>query len=1451
MIQNNSFLQLCDRLKIPVPDSLKNTEILEISFDPSTDKLKMVFKFNNNVSLAQFKFFKAFFTKKEGRENFDCTFIFPTSMYEMSSLEEYIVNLLQKTKYSLLKKYNLTNYLNQVNDCSYEVILPENDEKEDVIDKLNLLVEKLKNYGYKNLNIFCNFKNNEIVNVEEEQIIKQNEIIDQYLKNKENKPKINRPIESSNNNFFRRSKKMEYQFVPLNELKDAPDKTDIEVQGMIFDQEYKYIPKAEKNKHLYIFSITDLKNGAKLQLFSPNELTEEDQKILAKGNWISAKGRLVHRLHMGRTDINIYIDSYNQIASQAKESVDTATVKRVELHVSSKMNTMDGLLEPEEILKTAKKFNMPAVAIMDANGCQGYPAFYLASKKEGVKPIYGTAFSVINRNVNIVLGNFQNVKLRDTGYLSFDIETSSLFPRFGDLIEYGAVSISESLRINNPEQFFVKARKPISSFTTNLTGITNEMLNSSGINTKEALQKIYESLNNKIALAHNARFDYHFLKQKFYENQMEFPNVAVIDTLKVSRLLFPNDSKHRLKDLANKVGINYNDEEAHRGDYDADVLANVWLQLISLLEAQGIDDLAKLASYTSDALYKREFSYEASTIAKNNQGLREQFELVSLASTDQYYSQPKLYWDQLKEKSNILVGSGTLKSKLLDDYFYGSHELFLQTIDNYDYVEIPAPQVFDHWITYGDITQEELLNSLAEIISIAKAKNKIVVATADVKYQSEIDHKAYEIVVYAKGIGNSRHYLYNYEKARNNTLKVPKQHFLSTNEMLEQFSFLKDEQLIKEIVIDNTNKIANMCENIEVIKKGLFKPEFDNSPVKLKDLVYKTAHEKYGEILPEFIEKRIQSELDPIIEHGFSVIYWISHVLIKKSVENGFIVGSRGSVGSSIVAYLSGVSQVNPLPSHYLCPKCKKFILSDDKNITSGFDLDPINCPDCGTLMETDGQTIPFETFLGFNADKVPDIDLNFSGIVQGEIHKEVRNLFGVNKTFKAGTVQTVAAKTAFGYVKNYCEETKTELDDVYMNYLSNKIDGIKRTTSQHPGGIIIVPQDFDLFDITPINYPAGDIGADWKTTHFDYKAIHDNLLKLDILGHDNPTIIKLLEDTTGIKTDQIPKKDKKVISIFSSTKELGISPEDIGGETTGALGLPEFGTDFVRRMLSTSNPQSFADLVSLSGLSHGTNVWTDNAEDLVVKRGFTLSDVISYRDDILVKLMAQGVPRTEAFSIMENVRKGKGLKPEEEALLNKYNVPDWQIDSMKKIKYMFPKAHAVAYVLMAWWIAYYKVYHPLEFYATYFTAHADVFDLDHMIDFKAGTKVKNRLRELIILNNKNIISSTEKKLIPIMEIAQELYARGYNIANVSLEKSHASEWLVDHENKCLIPPFNAINSLGLAVATSITSAREDKTFLSIEDLRKRTQLNNTLEQKLKDMGVLNNLDKTNQMSLF
>ncbi|WP_029608488.1 PolC-type DNA polymerase III [Mycoplasma simbae] len=1443
------FKKFCESLNYSIPNSMQNSSLTLMEFESNNDKLLVNIDFADEISIDEFyTFYKAI--KSSNQYKVIAKFNFDFLQYKHTKLVEFIDFLIQKKqKFFKLRRINWANELKVVRDYEYEIYFVDDANYLEMQNLVSSLELDLIKYGFSKLKLTVKPKqNNNIFDEIEDASAKKTQDMFLQMLQQEKKSLQNNFAESGANTFRKKWSQKQYEQHEIEEILSLPEKTNVEFCGQVFDFD---ISETKNGKFIYSFALTNNVEAIKCKMIRSNKLDDDETKIISVGQFVKIKGSITIP-NMGKPEPTIFVDSFEKSITMYEIELDDLSQldKRVELHVSSKFSTMDGLINPGDIIDRAEKLGMSAVAISDLDAVQGYPHFYAKAKKSKVKAIYGASFSAFRKKPVLFLGSLPEGKISDTSYVSFDIETTGLSPRFHELIEYGSYSIPADNSQPQIVQFLIKPQSKLSPFTTKLTGISQRDVDTNGLNYKEALQKIYNDLNNKIALAHNAKFDYHFIKEQFRLHDLPFPNVTVIDTLVLSRLLFPERKKHSLGDLASNLGVSYNPNVAHRGDYDAAVLAQIWVELVHQMKLKNIETFSDLYNYEPDSKFKERFPYTISTLVKTQKGLKKQFNMVTECLTSNFNSRPRTFLEDIKPNDDLLFGSGTLCSKLIDDYFYSSWDEFINEVQRYDYIEIPAPQAFQHWIDSEFITREQLNYALKEIILTAKKYNKIPVATADVKYLDSVDKKAFEVLVYAKGIGAARHYLYNYDKAKEHSLSVPNLNFLNTTQMLNQFSFLGDTELTEEIVITNSNKIADMCDRVVAFKDGLYTPKFDNSPVKLKELVYANARKKYGEVLPELIEKRIEAELTPIIKYGFDVIYWISHKLVKKSLDDGYIVGSRGSVGSSLVATLCEISEVNPLDPYYLCNNCKKFELANVPGITSAYDLPDKVCTNCNIKMDKDGHSIAFETFLGFNADKVPDIDLNFSGEFQGKIHNETRRLFGDTHTLRAGTISTVAFKTGLGYVRNFFEETGKSSSEAFISYLAKKIEGVKRTTGQHAGGVIVIPKEYDVSDFTPINYPADDVESTWFTTHFDFKAIHDNVLKLDLLGHDNPTVIKMLEKYTGIKVSSVPKNDHDVVAVFSSTKPLHIKPEDIGGEPTGAIGLPEFGTSFVRQMLDQAQPRSFADLVSISGLSHGTNVWLGNNQDLIMKQGFKLPDVFSCRDDILEKLVKQGVPNKFSFDIMEKVRKGKGLTADEEKELKKYNVPDWQIDSMQKIAYMFPKAHAVAYVLMAYWFAWYKIHYPLAFYASYYAAHAKAVDIESMVDIKNGRRAHNKL---VTLQNtaKEELSTKDSDLMSTLEITRELYARGLYIANIDLSRSLAHEWLIDEENQCLIPPFKSLDGLGDSVAENIIAARNEKEFTSIQDLSLRGKVNKTLIEKLEKIGALSHLDETDQMRLF
>lgn len=1439
---NKKFDGFAKGYNLPYLESLEDVSFVNSSLNEETGIISTTILFQRTPKINDFLRFIHFF---ENMKIYKLSFETVNYYQEDPEFKKYIISFL-----SLFKKYA---FLVDVIDLEKNLQYHNNKEKwiihyynkaheQSLLDAVAFLNRNFEKFGFPKVKVDIFFDKVQETSMQEN---KQNiNEIFAKLRKEESNFHFTETAKKINKGYFRNRKVQNYTKVEIEELDDYDGMNDIPVEFNCLIYKNELIDRNDIKIHKYW--VTNKKDAT---LLTHITFSEDDEKLMPLNTWINVKGIFnpssQSKYQSKRT---VKVDSIIKIDNPESQKVDEAEIKRIEINAKSKMNAMDGLLDAEELVNIAKKLGHKALAILDSVSVQSFPKFASAAKKAGIKPIYGASFDVIDKSNKVFLSDFENKPINNTRYVVFDIETTNLSPRVGELIEFGA-SIVENNQIIDNIQFFVKSSKPLSKFTIELTKITDKMLQTEGLEIEQALEKIYEILNNQVVVAHNASFDINFIIQIFIDHKKEVPKMIVIDSLPISKLVSPESKKHRLGNFCNSMDIEYDSTIAHRANYDAEVLARALLRAFDHLINANVTDFEKLNRYipNPNEFYKKvsTFNSQISIIALNQKGIKELFKLVSLALTERHYNGPKLFWEDIPKSENLLIGSGGIKGELIDRLLYSSNINLSEKLQKFDYIEVPHPEAFLHKISTGHFEQKDIENLLKELIYKAKELNKKVIAIGDVRFENEAEKIFYKSLVFAKGIGGAAHFIFDYDHPE--IIKIPNLSYLTTDEMLNKFAFLNDEALVNEIVIENSNYIASkVSDDIQIIKDGLFTPKFDDSKIKLPELVYKNAKLKYGDDLPIIVKNRIEKELNPIIKYGFDVIYWISHILVKKSNDDGYIVGSRGSVGSSLVATLAGITEINPLEPHYICSECKYFEMVKNPPTSSGFDLDDKKCPNCDLWMQKDGHSIPFETFLGFNADKVPDIDLNFSGDYQPIIHAEVRRLFGEKNTFRAGTISTIKDKTAFGFVNTSNEKYHWNYSNTFADYISTKIVEVKRTTGQHPGGIIIIPKGMEVEDFTPINYPANDEGSDWKTTHFDYKAIHDNVLKLDLLGHVDPTAIKMLERLTGIDVKKdIPSKDPDVISLFSSTKALNIKPEDIGGEKTGAYGIPEFGTDFVRRMLVVANPKSFADLISISGLSHGTDVWTGNAETLISKKNMTLSEVISCRDDIMNFLISYNVDNLDSFNIMEKVRKGKGLTEEEEKLLKEHNVPEWSINSMKLIKYMFPRAHATAYVLMAWRIAWFKLYKPLEYYATFFTTRLNEFDIEVLADKK---KMLNKIAEI---ESKTEKSTVDKNLYTTLEIARELYARGFGIKNIDIEKSLESEWIIDYETKSLIAPFSSIKGLGDAVAKKIIQSRNEFSFKTKEDFKRRSGVNNTLYNEIVRLGILDDLNDHDQMTLF
>ena len=1111
--------------------------------------------------------------------------------------------------------------------------------------------------------------------------------------------------------------------------------------------------------------------------------------------------------------------------------MDNSEEKRVELHLHTKMSAMDAVSSAGDLVKRAAKWGHRAVAITDHGVAQAFPDAHKAVcglRKAGkdIKVIYGIEGYLIN---DTCPGTHLSDLDPNGSFVVFDIETTGLSPKECKITEIGAIKIEHG-EITDKFSQLINPGVLIPPNITDLTGITDEMV-ADKPHIDSVLPKFLEFCHGCAVVAHNAQFDCGFIRYNAAELNLEFHNKTV-DTLKISRELFPNERKHSLDAICKRLGVSL--ENHHRAVDDATATAEIFLKFVELAHENKDETNDVINIDTRPELLKNQ-KYHIILLAKNYVGLKNLYQLISKSNLKYFYKKPIMPKSVIEQfRNGIIIGSaceaGELYRAILDGK---SDDELLDIAAFYDYLEIQPLGNNSFMLRNGTVTSTTELEDInKKIISLGDKLNMMTVATCDVHFMDPKDAMYRRVLLGAQGFSDADEQAPLYLR--------------TTEEMLDEFAYLGDRA--KEVVITNTNKIADMCEVIQPVKDGSYPPSIENCEQDLVDMCHKKAHRIYGEVLPDIVQKRMDKELDCIVNYGYSVMYMIAHKLVKKSNEAGYLVGSRGSVGSSFAAFLSDITEVNALCPHYVCPNCKHSEWFEHGEYPTGIDMPDKNCPECGTKYKKDGLMIPFETFLGFKGDKVPDIDLNFSGEYQATAHKYVGELFGEGYVFKAGTIGTIADKTAIGFAKKYYEQKGIDAPEEELMRISRGMVDVKRTTGQHPGGIIVCPKTMDIHDFCPIQHPADKKDSDIITTHFDFHSIHDNLLKLDILGHDDPSTIRMLEDLTGLNASELPLGDPKVMTLFSGTEALGVTPEQIGSKV-GTFGVPEFGTSFVRGMLVDTKPTTFVELLIISGLSHGTDVWLNNAQDLVKAGTASLAEVIGLRDDIMVYLIQHGLEPGTAFKIMEFVRKGRAAKegmPEEfESAMRENNVPDWYIDSCKKIKYMFPKAHAAAYVMMALRIAYFKVYYPAEFYIAYFTVRADLFDAALMT--KGVEKVKSEMHRLILKGN--TMSATEKSIYTILEICLEMYERGIKFLPVDLYKSHARKFRKIGND--ILPPLNAFAGVGDAAADAIMNAAQEGKFLSKEDLKNRAGITKAVMETLEENGVLRDLSDTSQIGFL
>ena len=1215
-------------------------------------------------------------------------------------------------------------------------------------------------------------------------------------------------------------------------------------EGVVFDVEQKV---TRTGRVLINFKMTDYTSSFSMQKWVKNE--EEAQKfdMIKKNSWLRVRGNV--EMNNFTRDLTMNVQDVQEVVHYERKDLMPEGERRVEFHAHTNMSTMDALPEVEKLVAKAAKWGHKAVAITDHGNVQSFPHGYKAAKKAGIQLIYGMEANIVEDRVPIVYNEVE-MDLSEATYVVFDVETTGLSAIYNDLIQ---VAASKMYKGNIVAEFdeFINPGHPLSAFTTELTGITDDHVK----NAKplvQVLKEFQEFCKDTVLVAHNATFDVGFMNANYERHGLPKITQPVIDTLEFARNLYPEYKRHGLGPLTKRFGVAL--EHHHMANYDAEATGRLLFIFIKeVAEKHGVIDLARLnLDLISPDSYKKARVKHATIYVKNQVGLKNIFKLVSLSNTQYFEGVPRIPRTVLDaHREGLILGSACTEGEVFDAVVSQGVDAAVEVAKYYDFIEVMPPAVYAPLIAKEQVKDmEELHTIIKSLIKVGERLGKPVLATGNVHYLEPEDEIYREIIVRSLGQGAMINRTIGHGEAAQ-PAPLPKAHFRTTNEMLDEFAFL-GEDLARKIVIENTNALAEIFEPVEVVKGDLYTPFIEKAEETVAELTYKKAFEIYGNQLPDIVDLRIEKELTSILGNGFAVIYLASQMLVHRSNERGYLVGSRGSVGSSFVATMIGITEVNPLSPHYVCGQCQYSEFITDGSYGSGFDMPDKDCPNCGHKLSKNGQDIPFETFLGFDGDKVPDIDLNFSGEDQPSAHLDVRDIFGEEYAFRAGTVGTVAAKTAYGFVKGYERDYGKFYREAEVERLAEGAAGVKRTTGQHPGGIVVIPNYMDVYDFTPVQYPADDVTAEWQTTHFNFHDIDENVLKLDVLGHDDPTMIRKLQDLSGIDPNDIPMDDPGVMALFSGTDILGVTPEQIG-TSTGMLGIPEFGTNFVRGMVDETHPTTFAELLQLSGLSHGTDVWLGNAQDLIKAGIADLSTVIGCRDDIMVYLMHAGLDPKMAFTIMERVRKGLWLKISEEErngyieAMKANNVPEWYIESCGKIKYMFPKAHAAAYVMMALRVAYFKVHHPIYYYCAYFSIRAKAFDIKTM---GAGLDaIKRKMQEIAEKRKNNEASNVEIDLYTTLEIVNEMWERGFKFGKLDLYRSDATEFIIDGDT--LIPPFVAMDGLGENVAKQLVRARQEGEFLSKTELRKRGGLSSTLVEKMDEMGILGNMPEDNQLSLF
>ena len=1216
--------------------------------------------------------------------------------------------------------------------------------------------------------------------------------------------------------------------MPIAEITDEIG--EVIVRGKIIQVETREI---RNEKTIIMFAVTDFTDTIMAKVFTKNEFLPDLLANLKKDTFIRMKAMAV----MDKFDHGVALNSVmgiKKIPDFTEKRMDLSPVKRVELHAHTTMSDMDSVADCKKMLKTAMSWGHKAMAITDHGVVQAFTDANHCVEGTDFKPIYGVEGYLVDDLKPIVFDS-ENQNL-DSRFVVFDIETTGFSAVNDRIIEIGAVKV-EGGRIVDRYSTFVNPERPIPFEIEKLTGIHDGMVEDAEV-IEDVLPKFMEFCQDCIMVAHNAEFDMSFIRENCRRQGIE-RKFTVVDTLAMARSMLPDLKNYKLDTVVEAVGGSL--ENHHRAVEDAESTADIFVKFVARLKNMGVTDLDTLNSMSqmSNNAIKKLKTYHVIILAQNDVGRINLYRLVSWSHLDYYARRPRIPKSLLqKYREGLIIGSACEAGELYQAVLNGRPEDEIARIVNfYDYLEIQPIGNNLFMIESEKIPQiqsrEDLMEMNRKIVRLGEQFHKPVCATCDVHFLNPEDEVYRRIIMTGKGFDDAD--------------RQPPIYFRTTEEMMEEFMYL-GAQKAEEVVITNTNYIADQIEKISPVRPDKCPPVIPDSDKTLRTICYDKAHALYGENLPEVVVERLERELNSIIGNGFAVMYIIAQKLVWKSVADGYLVGSRGSVGSSFAAFTAGITEVNSLPAHYLCPNCKYVDFDSDyvKSFSgrSGCDMEDRNCPVCGQPLSKEGHDIPFETFLGFKGDKEPDIDLNFSGEYQSKAHDYTEVIFGKGQTFRAGTIGTLAEKTAYGYARGYFEDHHVEKRSCELTRLASGCVGVRRTTGQHPGGIIVVPLGEEIYSFTPVQHPANDQTTRTITTHFDYHSIDHNLLKLDILGHDDPTMIRMLQDITGVDPTSIRLDDPEVLSLFHGLEALHIKPEDIGGIDLGSLGIPEFGTDFVMQMLRDTKPKAFSDLVRISGLSHGTDVWLNNAQTLIKEGKAEISTAICTRDDIMIYLINKGVESEQSFKIMESVRKGKGLTPAWEKVMKEHDVPDWYIWSCKKIKYMFPKAHAVAYVMMGIRIAWFKIHHPLAYYAAFFTIRATAFDYELMCQGK-----ENLEKHLKLYKSNPNLTAKEKDTVRDMKIVQEFYARGFEFLPIDLYKSEAVKFtIVDGK---LLPPFSSIDGMGGIAAEALYLAAKGEPFMSKDDIAQRAKVSRSTLDVMGELGLLGDLPESNQLSIF